>query len=70
MKLRRKQAPDAELTVYVGDHIDKLSRIRPIAHDDDNERQSREDLHYCESLFERSPVPLPRAVRGRRRRKR
>ena len=70
MKLRRKQAPDAELTDYVGDHIDKLSRIRPIAHDDDNERQSREDLHYCESLFERSPVPLPRAVRGRRRRKR
>ena len=70
MKLRWPRAEATPPTVYVGDHIDKLSRIRPIAHDDDNERQSREDLHYCESLFERSPVPLPRAVRGRRRRKR
>jgi len=54
--LRKNKEPDAGPTVYVGDHTDKLMRIRPIFHDED-ERQSREDLHYCESLFERSPAP-------------
>ena len=61
MKLRKQQPPKP--TVYVGDHTDKLSRIRPIAHDDDNERQSREDQHYGETLFNRSPVPMPRLFR-------
>jgi hypothetical protein len=68
MKLRRKQAPDAKPTIYVGDHTDKLSRIRPIAHDDD-ERQSREDQRYGETLFNRSPVPLPRVFRGGKRKR-
>ena len=61
MKLRKHQQPN--YTVYVGDHADKLSRIRPIAHDDDAERQSREDMHYGETLFSRPPVPLPRMFR-------
>ena len=69
MKLLRKhKEPDAGPTVYVGDHTDKLMRIRPIFHDED-ERQSREDLHYCESLFERSPAPLPRSLRRSKRKR-
>jgi hypothetical protein len=59
MKLRKQQP---KYTGYVGDHADKLSRIRPIAHDDD-ERQTREDQHYGETLFNRSPVPMPRLFR-------
>ena len=62
MKLRRNQAPDAKPTVYVGDHTDKLTRIPSIAHDDD-ERPTREDQRYGETLFNRAPVPLPRIFR-------
>jgi hypothetical protein len=61
MKLGRKRETPPP-TVYVGDHTDKLSRIRPIVHDED-ERQSREDYRYGETLFNRSPVPLPRIFR-------
>ena len=42
---------------------DKLSRIRPIAHDDD-ERPTREDLRFGETLLSRTPVPLPRMFRA------
>ena len=48
----------------VGDHADKLSRIEPIAHDDD-ERPSREDRDYGQTIFTRGPVPLPRFLKGR-----
>jgi hypothetical protein len=68
MKLRRNQTPDAKPTVYVGDYTDKLMRLAPIAHDDDNERQCREDLHYGETLFSRPPVALPRFPRRKRKR--
>jgi hypothetical protein len=65
MKRKKHEEP----TVYVGDHIDKLSRIRPIAHDDDDERQSREDMHYGETLFNRGLIPLPPVFRrGRKQR--
>jgi hypothetical protein len=63
MKLRKHREPDAKPTVYVGDHTDKLSRIPAMAHDED-ERLTREDHRYGETLFNRSPVPLPRIFGG------
>ena len=63
MKLRRSR--NESPTGYVGDHADKLSRIRPLDHDED-ERPRREDLTYGETIFNRAPVPLPRFLRGRR----
>jgi hypothetical protein len=50
----------------VGDHADKLSRIRPLAHDDD-ERPNREDREYGHTIFTRGVVPLPRFLRGKKR---
>ena len=38
-----KHSPDDRPTRYVGDHADKLSRVRAMPHDED-ERPSREDL--------------------------
>jgi hypothetical protein len=63
MKPRRPR--DESPTGYVGDHADKLSRIRPLAHDED-EHPRREDIAYGETIFNRSPVPLPRFLTGRR----
>lgn len=69
MKLRRHDEPDPKPTGYVGDHADKLSHIPPVQHDED-ERPTREDQHYGETLFNRAPVPLPRIFRRGGRRKR
>ena len=44
----------------------RLAGIRALAHDDE-ERPSREDLTYGETIFNRGVVPLPRFLRGRRR---
>lgn len=66
MKLRRSR--NESPTGHVGDHADKLSRIRPLEHDDD-ERPRREDLAYGETIFNRAPVPLPRFLRGRGKKK-
>ncbi len=44
----------------------RLGGMRALAHDDD-ERPSREDLTYGETIFNRGVVPLPRFLRGRRR---
>jgi hypothetical protein len=69
MRLPRKR-PDNEPTGYVGDHADKLSRVRPMVHDDD-ERQSAQDRDTyhspIESIFE--PVPHPKWLRPRRKRR-
>ena len=46
----------------------RLSGVRGLAHDDD-ERPSREDADYGQTIFTREPVPLPRWLRGRRRRR-
>ena len=62
MKLRWPRAEATPPTVYVGDHIDKLSRLAPIAHDDD-EAQSREDKLYGESLIDRVLSLPPNLVR-------
>jgi len=59
MKLRWPRAEDTPPTVYVGDHIDKLSRVAAIRHDDD-EAQSREDKLYGEPLLERVLVGPPK----------
>jgi hypothetical protein len=44
----------------------RLEGIRALAHDED-ERPSREDRTYGETIFTRGVVPLPRFLRGRRR---
>ena len=44
----------------------RLGGVRALAHDDD-ERPSREDRSYGETIFNRGVVPLPRFLRGRRR---
>jgi hypothetical protein len=54
--------------VYVGDYTHKLSRIAAVAHDDDNERQCREDREYGKRLFGQSPVSLPRFLSGAKKR--
>ena len=71
MSLRRKRpAPDPPAGL-VGDHADKLSRIRPVFHDED-ERQSAGDRETYHTPFESklAPVPLPRWLKPRRSKKR
>jgi hypothetical protein len=65
MKLRRPS--DEKPTGDVGDRADKLSGIRPLAHDVD-ERPRREDREYGQTIFTRPPVPLPRFLKGGRKR--
>jgi hypothetical protein len=43
---------------------DRLGGIRPVGGDD--ERPSREDRDYGNTIFTRPPVPLPRFLRKRR----
>ncbi len=62
--MKKSAAPPPAL---VGDHADKLSRIRPIAHDEDD-RPRREDREYGQTIFTRSPVPLPRFLKGKKKR--
>jgi hypothetical protein len=67
MRLRKNDRAPEPATGYVGDHADKLSRVRPIAHDED-ERQSaadRDTYHSpLKSLFE--PVDYPRWLKPRK----
>jgi hypothetical protein len=48
-----------------GEQEERLRTMRPMAHDED-ERPSREDRNYGSTIFTRSPVPLPRFLRGRK----
>jgi hypothetical protein len=48
------------------DHAQRLAGVRSVAHDAD-ERQSREDADYGQTIFTRPPVPLPRALTGGKR---
>ena len=50
-------------TGYVGDHADKLGRVRGLPHDED-ERQSREDKDYGQTLFTRPHIGLGPGKRG------
>jgi hypothetical protein len=63
--LRPKKQP--QRTVHVGSHEDKLSRL-PRLHADPDERPRREDLEGGGSPFD-IPVPVPRILQPRRRRK-
>ena len=69
MKLRKQREPDPPPTVYVGDHTDKLGRIPAVAHDDGDERPSREDRDYAKNVFTEPPVPLPRFLTGAKKRR-
>lgn len=60
--------PPDRPTPQVPDHGSRLSGVRPL-HLDDDERQSREDGSYGETIFSRSPVPLPRWLVGGKRKK-
>jgi hypothetical protein len=51
------------------DTASRLRGIRGLPHDDD-ERPSREDADYGQTIFTRGTVPLPRWLRGRKRAKR
>ena len=65
--MKRRRPLDEKPTGYVGDHADKLSSVRPLPHDED-ERPSREDRAYGQTIFTRPPVPLPRFLtRGKKR---
>ena len=44
----------------------RLDGVRSLAHDED-ERPSREDRTYGETIFTRGVVPLPRFLRRRKR---
>jgi hypothetical protein len=58
MGLRRRSAQrSSHESVPASDRDDKLSHVRPIAHDED-ERPNREDMDYGSTIFTR-PVPLP-----------
>jgi hypothetical protein len=46
----------------------RLDGVRALAHDEEDERPSREDRTYGETIFTRGLVPLPRILQGRRRR--
>jgi hypothetical protein len=50
---------EAPAPAYVGDHADRLSRIRPLALDYD-ERPNREDRDYGQTIFTRPASLLPR----------
>jgi hypothetical protein len=67
MRLRRHGDRPSERTGYVGDHTDKLSRIAPIRHNED-ERPRREDREYGQTIFTRPLLSLPRfLISGRKR---
>lgn len=47
----------------------RLSGLRGLQHDED-ERPSREDAGYGQTIFSRPPVPLPRWLSGGKRKSR
>ena len=64
--MRKRTQPDNPPAPEVPE---RFAGVRALAHDED-ERPSREDRSYGETIFTRPPVPLPRILRGRRRRER
>lgn len=64
MKHARKQSAD-QPPATPPPTAGRLSGMRVISHDED-ERPSREDRSYGETMFNRATVPLPRFLTGRR----
>ena len=60
--MKRRRETDAPAPVADGE-AGKLSHMPALAHDDD-ERPSREDMNYGSTIFTRPTVPLPRFLRG------
>jgi hypothetical protein len=56
-------------TGETGVQANKLSDLRPLTHDED-ERPSREDRDYGSTIFTRPTVPVPRFLRGGKKKKR
>jgi hypothetical protein len=71
MRLRKDDPAPEPAAGFVGDHADKLSRIRPVFHDDD-ERQSTADRSTYHSPLQSiyAPVPLPKWLKPRKSKKR
>ena len=71
MKLRRRPPEDPAPSGLVGDHADKLSRVRSVDHGPDEERPTGPDRETynsrIESMFE--PVPFPDWMKPRARRR-
>ena len=68
-----REQRQAQRTVYVGSHEDKLSRLPRVHIDPDDDGMTREDRHADRSVFADSvlePVDMPRWLRGRRRARR
>jgi hypothetical protein len=64
VKHAREQSPDPPSTTPPPT-AGRLSGVRALGHDED-ERPSREDRTYGETIFNRAAVPLPRFLTGRR----
>ena len=60
---RSKDGQETHSTGDAEERDERLGRIPPMAHDDDD-RPSREDMDYGQTIFTRRPVPLPRWLRG------
>jgi hypothetical protein len=52
-----------QVTGETGEQAERLGAMRPMAHDEE-ERPSREDRDYGSTIFTRPAVPLPRFLRG------
>jgi hypothetical protein len=64
MSVRRKKGVVAG-QIVPPEQGNRLGGLSPLAHDDD-ERPTREDKTYGETIFTRPPVSLPRWLRGRK----
>ena len=65
----RRSGPDAQSEPAPDAHASKLAGMRPIAHDDDDERPTREDRDFGRSPLD-IPVPLPKFLTPKSMRKR
>jgi hypothetical protein len=63
--VKRKQPPQSSAP----DRPARLGGLRGLQHDED-ERPSREDAGYGQTIFSRPPVPLPRWLSGGKRKPR
>ena len=61
--------PKPKPTPPTSETASRLSGVRGLPHDED-ERPSREDAEYGQTIFTRELVPLPRWLSGRKARKR
>lgn len=63
-----EQRPSDESTSSRRAEAGRLGAVKPLPHDED-ERPSREDRDYGRTIFNRPPVPLPRFLSGRKKKR-